>query len=66
MTSMNDKDASFFCYECKYCHYDVFARALCLAKNNLVIGQYDKACDDDFEPRYDVNEDNGMVLMKKL
>lgn len=66
MTSMNDKNASFLCYECKYCHYDVFARALCLAKNNLLIGQYDKACDDDFESRYEVNEKINMVLMKKL
>lgn len=54
----------FYCYECKFCHHDVFGRALCLAKGDMVISDYTQACDDYGDP-YETNDD-GMVLLSKL
>lgn len=37
-----------FCYECKFFSYNVMGEGVCGAANTRV-GQYDKACSDNFE-----------------
>ena len=52
-----------YCCECKFCCYDVFGRAICLAKG-VTTTDYTKACSD-FDWPYENNE-NGTTLLKTL
>lgn len=44
--------SQYYCSDCLFCGYDVFACAFCFSKNKPTT-QYTKACEDDFKDKYD-------------
>lgn len=52
----------FYCYECKFCMFDVFGRVICLSKDTTT-GYYSTACSS-FDDRYATNDENINLLAR--